>query len=45
MKEGIVIVKRKGEIIATVNLFSRSVDCRDEYTMMRLSGLMEDLIQ
>ena len=29
MKDGIVIVRRKGDIIATVNLFSKSVDCRD----------------
>ena len=29
MKEGVVIVRRKENIIATVNLFSRCVDCRD----------------
>lgn len=39
-----VIVIRKAETLAVVNLRSKSVDCMDDYTRMRLLGLMEGLI-
>lgn len=36
-----IIVKLKGENIATVNLEQKKVDCQDEYTRMRLYGIVD----
>lgn len=44
MNNEIILVNRKGENVAVVNLKSKEADSKDEYTKMRLLGLMEDLI-
>lgn len=44
MNNEIILVNRKGENVAVVNLKSKEADSKDEYTRMRLLGLMEDLI-
>lgn len=39
--EGVLVVKNhNGEILATANLWSQTVDCRDEYLKMRVLGLV-----
>jgi|FrelakmetLWP11LW_1041352.scaffolds.fasta_scaffold620901_1 hypothetical protein len=41
LSEGVMIIKNnKQEIIATCNLFSQTVDCKDEYLKMRVLGLI-----
>ena len=36
--------KKDNDILATANLFSHNVDCRDEYLKMRIQGLMENFL-
>ena len=44
MSNGCIFVNWKGENIAFMNLKAKKVDCQDEYTMMRLQGIMDGLI-
>jgi len=46
MAEGVLVVKNsKEEIVATANLFSQTVDCKDEYLKMRIQGLIGNLLE
>lgn len=42
--EIIMVNNKNGDNVAIVNLRSRVADSRDEYTKMRLEGLMQDII-
>jgi hypothetical protein len=42
--EPLLLVRRGGENLATVNLDERRVDCQDEYMKMRLYGIMDQYI-
>ena len=44
LSNGIILVIWKGENIAIMNLRTKKVDSKDEYMMMRLSGIMDGLI-
>lgn len=42
--EPLLLVRRGGDNLATVNLEDRRVDCQDEYMRMRLYGIMDQYI-
>ena len=39
--DSLIIVRREGQNVATVNVEERRVDCQDEYTRMRLYGVID----
>lgn len=46
LSDGVLVVRNKThDAIATANLFSKTVDCRDEYLTMRIYGLMANYLQ
>jgi hypothetical protein len=40
----LIIVRRKEENLATINMDEKRVDCQDEYMRMRLYGIMDQHI-
>lgn len=44
MSNGLIFVRWKQESIAEMNLTTKKVQSQDEYTMMRLMGIMDGLI-
>ena len=42
--ETYIIVRNKGEMIATLNLAEKKVDCQDEYMRMRLYGILDQYL-
>ena len=44
MADSLIIVRREGQNVATVNVEERRVDCQDEYTRMRLYGVIDQYL-
>jgi hypothetical protein len=41
----LVIKNNQAEILATANLWTQTVDCKDEYLKMRVLGLMANYLE
>lgn len=46
LSEGVLVIKNnQAEILATANLWTQTVDCKDEYLKMRVLGLMANYLE